>query len=81
MSEEHEPHADTIPIPAPGVLEAHPAVADAVEREINFDEAFYPARPRALRPRATECVTSARPASTADARATSSSGSASSYSP
>ncbi|MBK7820053.1 MAG: maltose alpha-D-glucosyltransferase [Tessaracoccus sp.] len=52
MSEEHEPHADTIPIPAPGVLEAHPAVADAVEREINFDEAFYPARPRALRPRA-----------------------------
>ncbi len=54
MSEidEHEPHTDTIPIPAPGVAEAHPAVADAVEHEINFDEAFYPARPRSLRPRA-----------------------------
>lgn len=50
--EEHEPHTDTIPIPAPGVAEAHPAVADAVDQEINFDEAFYPARPRALRPRA-----------------------------
>ncbi|AQP48894.1 hypothetical protein BW730_16735 [Tessaracoccus aquimaris] len=52
MSEidEHEPHTDTIPIPAPGVAEAHPAVADAVEHEINFDEAFYPARPRSLRP-------------------------------
>lgn len=54
MSEidEHEPHTDTIPIPAPGVAEAHPAIADAVEHEINFDEAFYPARPRSLRPRA-----------------------------
>lgn len=49
--EQHEPHTDTIPIPAPGVAEAHPAVADAVDQEINFDEAFYPARPRSLRPR------------------------------
>lgn len=52
MTEEHEPHEDTIPIPAPGVAEAHPAVAEVVDKEINFDEAFYPARPRALRPRA-----------------------------
>ena len=52
MTDTHEPHSDTIAIPAPGVAEAHPAVADAVDQEINFDEAFYPARPRALRPRA-----------------------------
>lgn len=51
MTEEHGPHEGTIPIPAPGVVESHPAVAEAVDKDINFDESFYPARPRALRPR------------------------------
>lgn len=50
--EEHEPYTDTIPIPAPGVADTYPAVAEAVEHEVNFDEAFYPARPRSLRPKA-----------------------------
>ena len=57
MSDDHEPHTDTIAIPAPGVAEAHPAVAEAVDQEINFDEAFYPARPRALRPKARRHLT------------------------
>ncbi|QGH68255.1 maltose alpha-D-glucosyltransferase [Pseudactinotalea sp. HY158] len=48
---EPEPHTDSIPVPAPGV-ELPEELAEAVETEISYDEQFYPARPRSLRPRA-----------------------------
>lgn len=43
------------PIPAPGVVEA--TGEEHEPGDINFDEQFYPARPRALRPRARRKLT------------------------
>lgn len=52
MTEEFELPTDSIPVPAPGVTDLDPDIADAAEEELNFAEQFYPARPRSLRPRA-----------------------------
>lgn len=45
-------HMDSIPVPAPGVTNLDPEIAQTAEEERNFAEQFYPARPRSLRPRA-----------------------------
>ncbi len=45
-------HIESIPVPAPGVTNLEPHIAESAEEELNFADQFYPARPRSLRPRA-----------------------------
>ena len=54
-SDDVERGTEVAPIPAPGVVEA--TGEEHEPGEINFDEQFYPARPRALRPRARRKLT------------------------
>ena len=63
MPEHSNPPTDSIPIPAPGVTDLEPEIAESAEEERNFADHFYPARPRSLRPRARrhQVVTALQP--------------------
>lgn len=52
MADYGDDQVEHIPVPAPGVTDLDPHLAQAAEEEPNFAEQFYPARPRSLRPKA-----------------------------